>query len=57
MTASLEIFGLEEIYWFSVAALLPPGTLTEGDHQLTTTVTDPIFGEDAVTVDFHVLSC
>lgn len=42
---------------FSVGALLPPGTLMVGDHQLTTTFIDPIYGDFTVTVDLEVLPC
>ena len=53
------VFGTEDPgwLWFSVGALLPPGTLTVGAHELTTTFIDPIFGDFTFTVDFDVLPC
>jgi hypothetical protein len=44
-------------YWFGVGALLPPGSLTPGEHGLTVTVVDPVAGDDEFTVPFTVSSC
>ncbi len=46
----------EQWLWFSVGALLPPGTLTVGAHELTTSFVGPLF-EFTFTVHFDVLPC
>ena len=45
--------------WVSIGALLPPGTLTVGAHELTSTFIGPIFfgGGFTYTVAFNVLPC
>ena len=57
MPTSSQIFGFDNAYWFGVGALLPPGTLTEGTHGLTTTIIDPVFGNLVETVSFRILPC
>lgn len=44
-------------YGIVVGTLLAPGSLTEGQHELTVTVDDPIYGSGQFTVRFFVLPC
>jgi hypothetical protein len=47
----------EEAFVVGFGAFLPPGALSVGDHELTTFVQDPVFGDFEFTVGFTVVSC
>ena len=51
------LFGFDKAYAFNVGALLPPGSLSLGTHQLRATLTTTGFPPDVIDITFYVVSC
>ena len=49
--------GVDDAFVFTTGALLPPGTLALGAHQLQTNIFDPVFGADSLTISFTIIDC
>ena len=47
----------EETFMFNAGTLMQPGTLTVGEHTLTTSIIDPVYGDDTWSVKVTILPC
>ena len=47
----------EETFMFNAGTLIRPGTLTVGEHTLTTSMIDPVYGDDTWSVKVTILPC
>jgi hypothetical protein len=46
-----------DAFAFNTGTFMPPGSLTVGEHTLTTAITDPLYGNDSVSVEVTILPC